>query len=173
MTERRRRESGFSLIEITIAGAIIVLLVAIIVPRLFSARLRANEASAAASIHAITVAESIYNSTYPQAGYANSLARLGSLGNNCESVNASNACLIDSKLSTGMKDGYLFEIIGDGNTPDTSYKLTGVPESSTSGGSCGFSSDQSGAVHISTIHASSGGSRSAGAGSDTCSLATN
>ncbi|MBZ5521300.1 MAG: prepilin-type N-terminal cleavage/methylation domain-containing protein [Acidobacteriia bacterium] len=173
MTERRDKESGFSLIEITIAAAIIVLLVAIMVPRMFSARIRANEASAEVSIHAITAAESIFNSAYPQAGYANSLDKLGSHGGNCDTVNASNACLIDSKLSSGMKDGYLFEVIGDGNTPDASYKVTGVPEAIGGSGNCSFASDQSGSLHITTAHASSGGSRSAGLSGNGCSLVSN
>src|SRR5260221_37409 len=166
MTDRRVKYSGFSVIEVTIAVAIIMLLVAIVVPRMFSARVRANEASAEASVHAINVAETLYNNTYPQTGYANSLAILGSHGGNCDTVNASNACLVDSTLSTGIKAGYMFEILGDGNTPDVTYNVTASPEAIGGTGVCTFSSDQTGTIRASTAHASVGGSRSSGVSSD-------
>jgi len=161
------------MIEVTIVVAIIMLLVTIIIPRLFFARARANEASAEASIHAINVAEALYNSTYPQTGYANSLVKLGSHGGNCDTVNASNACLIDSTLSTGIKAGYLFDIVGDGNKPDLAYTLNAVPQALGGTGVCAFTSNQTGAVHISTASSSVAGTRSSGASSEVCGLATN
>ncbi|HWZ42215.1 MAG TPA: type II secretion system protein [Candidatus Saccharimonadales bacterium] len=172
MTERRVKQSGFSVIEVTIAVAIMMLLVAIVVPRMFSAKVRANEASAEASIHVINVAEALYNNTYPQAGYANSLAVLGSHGGNCETVNSSNACLVDSTLSTGIKAGYLFEILGDGNTPDVAYSVTASPEAAGGTGSCAFSSNQTGVIQITTAPVGAAGSRSSGLSGDVCGSAS-
>src|SRR5258708_4358736 len=134
-------ESGFSMVEITIVVAIIVLLAAIIVPRMFQAKMKANEASAEASIHAITVAQITYNNSYPAVGFSNSLGKLSGHGSNCETVNSSNACLINSDLGSGLKDGYLFEIVGDVNVPDRGYCVSGVPQALGTPCSCAFSSD--------------------------------
>jgi type II secretory pathway pseudopilin PulG len=160
------------MIEAAIVVAIIMLLVTIIIPRLFFARARANEASAEASIHAINVAETLYSNTYPQIGYANSLVKLGSHGGDCDTVNSSNACLIDSTLSTGIKAGYLFEIVGDGNKPDLAYQLNATPQAAGSSGACAFTSSQTGSIHISTASSGVTGSRSSGAASDVCGMAT-
>lgn len=164
-------ESGFSMVEITIVIAIIVLLAAIIVPRMFQAKMKANEASAEASIHAITVAQMTYNNSYPAVGYSNSLGKLSGHGSSCETVNSSNACLINSDLGTGLKDGYMFEIIGDGNVPDRTYRLTGVPQSLGASGNCAFSSDQTGAVQVSGITVESGGRSSGGSTTVVCASA--
>jgi prepilin-type N-terminal cleavage/methylation domain-containing protein len=164
-------ERGFSMVEITIVVAIIVLLAAIIVPRMFQAKMKANEASAEASIHAITVAQMTYNNSYPAVGFSNSLDKLSGHGSNCATVNSSNACLINSDLGSGLKDGYMFEIIGDGNVPDRTYKLTGVPQALGTSGSCAFSSDQTGGIHVSSIVVEAGGRSSGGSGTVTCGSA--
>jgi prepilin-type N-terminal cleavage/methylation domain-containing protein len=164
-------ESGFSMVEITIVVAIIVLLAAIIVPRMFQAKMKANEASAEASIHAITVAQITYNNSYPAVGFSNSLGKLSGHGSNCETVNSSNACLINSDLGSGLKDGYLFEIVGDGNVPDRSYHLTGVPQALGISGSCAFSSDQTGALSVASVTVESGGRSSGGSSAVVCGSA--
>jgi len=164
-------ESGFSMVEITIVVAIIVLLAAIIVPRMFQAKMKANEASAEASIHAITVAQITYNNSYPAVGFSNSLGKLSGHGSNCETVNSSNACLINSDLGSGLKDGYLFEIVGDGNVPDRSYRLTGVPRALGTSGSCAFSSDQTGALSVASVTVESGGRSSGGSSTVACGSA--
>lgn len=164
-------ESGFSMVEITIVIAIIVLLAAIIVPRMFQAKMKANEASAEASMHAITVAQITYNNSYPAVGFSNSLGKLSGHGSSCETVNSSNACLINSDLGSGLKDGYMFEIIGDGSIPDRTYRLTGVPQTLGTSGSCSFSSDQTGAMQISSITVESGGRSSGGSNTVVCASA--
>jgi type II secretory pathway pseudopilin PulG len=164
-------ESGFSMVEITIVVAIIVLLGAIIIPRMFQAKMRANEASAEASIHAITVAQMTYNNSYPSVGFSNSLGKLSGHGSSCETVNSSNACLINSDLGIGLKDGYMFEIIGDGDTPDRSYRVTGVPQALGTSGTCSFSSDQTGAMHIASVSVDSGGRSSGGSSTVACASA--
>jgi type IV pilus assembly protein PilA len=143
----RSRQYGFSLTELVIVVAVILVVAAIAVPRLLHARMRANQASATASLKAIQSAEAIYTSSYPAVGYSASLMNLGRNGSTCETVSSTNACLIDDALSTGIKSGYIFDLTGDSFTPDQSYTVTAVPESVGSSGECSFSSDQSGGIH--------------------------
>jgi len=141
------RESGFSLIELLIVVAVILVILAIAVPRLLHARIRANEASATASIRAIQSAEALYSSSYPAVGYSARLVNLGKNGTACESVSSANACLIDDMLATGSKNGYTFDLTGDGATPDSAYNIHAVPISNGYTGQCSFSSDESGSIH--------------------------
>ncbi|HXB22778.1 MAG TPA: prepilin-type N-terminal cleavage/methylation domain-containing protein [Candidatus Solibacter sp.] len=140
------RQSGFSLTELIIVVAVILVIVAIAVPRLLHARIRANEASAAASIRALHSAEAVYASNYPAIGYSAKLANLGRNGSTCESVGSTNACLIDDALATGIKNGYMFDLTGDGATPDNAYSINAVPISNGYTGQCSFSADQSGSI---------------------------
>jgi type II secretory pathway pseudopilin PulG len=162
------RAEGFSVLELLVVVMMILVLVAIIVPRMLHARMKANEASAIESMRVIREAEDMYRTSYPAVGYSGSLADLGSHGSNCESTSKTNACLImDNALTSGMKSGYTFELIGDGNTPTTGYTLTAVPQSLGNSGRCVFVDDQNGIVrqaangnsdpsHFSTTRAVSG-----------------
>jgi type II secretory pathway pseudopilin PulG len=142
------RAQGFSVLEMVVVVLVILVLVAIVTPRMLHARMKANEASAIASMRVIREAEDMYRSSYPAVGYSASLADLGSHGRNCESASKTNACLImDNALTSGMKSGYIFELVGDGNTPATGYTLTAVPQSLGNSGRCAFVADQSGMVH--------------------------
>jgi hypothetical protein len=146
---------------------VILVIVAIAIPNVLQAKMRANEAAAVASMNTIHTAEILYSSTYPQTGFAGNLADLGRHGSNCQTPGKTNSCLIaDDALTSGVKDGYMFELVGDGSTPVSNYTLTATPLSTGTTGRCTYSSGQSG--QISVVNQPSGGRFSAG--SSPCSL---
>lgn len=147
MFRTRSGESGFSVIELLVVVAIILTIVAIAVPRMLQGRVKAKEAAAISSIKAIQNAQQLYSQTYPDRGYASTLAYLGpSSSGACDSP--LNACFIDALLASGIKGGYMFELQGDGNTPVSGYTVTATPDGSHGLGSsqCVFESDQTGVI---------------------------
>jgi type IV pilus assembly protein PilA len=121
-----QKQKGFSLIELLIVVAIILIIAAIAIPNLLRARMAANESSAVASIRTINTAMITYNSSYPTVGFATALTNLGGAANPCVSA-AANACLIDSVLSAGVKSGYTFTAASAGGVPATQYFATASP----------------------------------------------
>jgi len=139
------------MVEVLVVVLIILLIAAISLPRLNRSRMMANEASAVASIRAVQGAEAMYSSEYPQAGFAGRLSDLGNHGTDCASPSKTNACLImDGSLTSGLKSGYTFDLVGDGYTPDRSYTLTATPISLDATGRCTFFGDQTGQIHTVT-----------------------
>ena len=121
-----RKQKGFSLIELLIVVAIILIIAAIAIPNLLRARMAANESSAVASIRTINTAMVTYNSTYPTVGFAGSLAVLGGVAP-CTPTSTT-ACLIDSVLAAGVKSGYNFAAApGVVAAPQTTYYATAIP----------------------------------------------
>ena len=100
-----RNQRGFSLIELLIVVAIILIIAAIAIPNMMRSRMAANEASAVNSLRALTTAENMYSSTYPTDGFACNLNTLGPGSNPADSVHAG---IIDSVLASGFKAGYTF-----------------------------------------------------------------
>jgi len=120
-----RKQKGFSLIELLIVVAIILIIAAIAIPNLLRARIAANESSAVASIRTLNTAQISYNSAYPTVGFAAGLANLQ--GTSCSPPTSAGACLIDTQLGSGTKSGYAFSMVGSGGTPASSYMAIGSP----------------------------------------------
>lgn len=143
-------QHGFSLIELLIVVAIILIIAAIAIPDLLRSRVSANQASAVGSLHAIATAEVSYSSTYGT-GYSPDLPSLDGLAG---SGSASAAGLIDSVLGSGVKSAYSFtyKANASGSTPlYPSYTLTGQPTfgCGTGNGNCYFT-DSSGVIRFNT-----------------------
>jgi prepilin-type N-terminal cleavage/methylation domain-containing protein len=104
-TSRRGNGQGFSLIELLIVIAIILLIAAIAIPNLLRAKIAANEASATDSVRQIATAQVAYAAAYPTIGYSANLSSLGGPSTGC-APSSTTACFIDSVLSSGSKSGY-------------------------------------------------------------------
>ncbi len=142
-----KKQKGFSLIELLIVVAIILIIAAIAIPNLLRSRMAANEASAVGSIRTINTSQVTYSSTYPNIGFANSLASLGGTAASCTgSATSTNSCLLDSVLSLGTKSGYTFAIAGTTGTPVVTYTVSGIPVVVGQTGQRAFFSDQSGVI---------------------------
>jgi type IV pilus assembly protein PilA len=103
-----KHQRGFTLIEMLVVVAIILIIAAVTIPSMTGAKVHADEASAVASIRAINQAEVSYMATY--GGYAESLANLG--GAEPCTRSAATACILDQSLAEGEKSGYHFVAVG-------------------------------------------------------------
>ena len=128
---------GFSLIELLIVVAIILIIAAIAIPNLMRARMAANDSSGAASERTIVTGEIGYFAAYPTIGYA-TLAALGGASPCTPAV--ATGCLIDNNLATngagGGKSGYKFTsapATGAGSPIPNEFWTTGTPISAQTG----------------------------------------
>ena len=147
---------GFSLIELLIVVAIILIIAAIAIPNLMRARMAANESSAVSSLRTINTGEITYQSTYPTVGYAPALANLGGgLGVACV-PSSTTACLIDSVLSNNGnpansgKSGYFFTT-GAGTVAsgiNVGYTVVAVPMVLNGTGVRAFCAEQDAVVRV-------------------------
>ena len=148
---RTKKASGFSLIELLIVVAVILVIAAIAIPNLMRSRMAANEASAVASLRSINTSQVVYQSSYGSS-FAPTLTALsdgGSAANCLPTVVPSStaSCLLDSALATGSKGSYVFTYapLTTGGTV-SSYSVNADPVSS--GTSRHFFTDQTIVIRV-------------------------
>jgi len=127
----KKDSRGFSLIELLIVVAIILIIAAIAIPSLTGVKNSGNQVSAIKSLQAITEAEQMYHDTYNQ-GYSTTLAQLGPATGGTPSASAS-GLIQDTALLSGVKAGYIFK-----------YTPTGAGSSTGGGSDAGGSAEGAG-----------------------------
>ncbi len=144
----RKDSRGFSLIELLIVVAIILIIAAIAIPDLLKSRIAANQASAVGSLRTINTSEVTYSSTYTT-GFSTTLLDLdGPPGSSLPTA----AGLIDSVLGNGTKSGYAFPYVGVlANGRYDSYSVNANPTQGcgTGNGNC-YYTDNSGVIRLNT-----------------------
>ena len=153
-----KKQKGFSLIELLIVVAIILIIAAIAIPNLLRSRMAANQASAVGSVRTINTAAISYNSTYGN-GFPPSLKAIGNDGTT--TISCTNAELVDTVLTSGTKSGYTF-ILSKGSTHVNSsasscsagygysdgYMITAVPVTVGTTGQTSYCTDASGVIRF-------------------------
>ena len=141
----RNKQKGFSLIELLIVVAIILIIAAIAIPNLLRSKMAANEASAVGSMRTINTSSVEYSTTY--GGFPPTLLSLG--GPAGGTATSSSAELIDAVLAGGTKSGYSFSYTTgatDSNGNILAYTMTSIPTSMGVTGQRTFFTDQSGVI---------------------------
>jgi type IV pilus assembly protein PilA len=152
-----KKEKGYSLIELLIVVAIILVVAAIAIPNLLRSRIAANEASAVGSVRRMNAAANSYSSTYRN-GFPPSQAAMGTGSPPAANASCDEAQLIDNVLTSGTKNGYTF-IYKMANTNATkfsgctkaggnSYFIESHPQTVGQTGQRSFCSDQSGVIRF-------------------------
>jgi len=143
-----RKQKGFSLIELLIVVAIILIIAAIAIPNLLRSKIAANEASAVASTRTLVTAEATYNTTFQT--YTGTLADLGPTSGTATSTAAG---LIDDVMAkadgtNGYKSGYKFTLAATGAAaPYTGFTIQTLPKDDKSGNR-NFCTDESGVLRF-------------------------
>lgn len=128
----RKSQAGFSLIELLVVVAVILVIAAIAIPNYIQSKMRSNEASAAQSLRNISTAEILYSSTYG-INFSTNLLQLSGTGINPDQNNAG---LIDEVLAGGTKSGYVITytpLTNDAFGHTATYSVTADPQTSNTG----------------------------------------
>jgi len=152
-------QGGFSLIELLIVVAIILIIAAIAIPNLLRSRMAANQASAVANVRTITTAAVSYWVTYSN-GYPPSLAALGGMG---PGATCDAAVLVDTVITAApsQKSGYQFAYVGEQGTVATAptgcsnkgfngYLVSAIPITVGVTGNISYCSTEPGIIHYDT-----------------------
>src|SRR6202166_2737605 len=140
-----RRQKGFSLIELLIVVAIILIIAAIAIPNLLRAKIAANQSSAVGSLRTLNTACIAFSTSYGQ--YPAALSNLGPIGSG-GTASSTSADLIDSVLSGGTKSGYVFTFTAGAS--NQSYSITAKPITAATTGQNMYYTDQSGVIRVDT-----------------------
>ncbi len=143
----RRKGAGFSLIEMIIVVAIILIIAAIAIPRLLKSKMAANEAAAVQSLRVVTTAQVTYDAIYNQ-GYAPTLMSLGPPPPGSQAT-AAHADMVDEVLASGIRNGYSFVYVAidaAGNGKPTAFTVNANPVSPGQTGERYFFVDQTNVI---------------------------
>jgi type IV pilus assembly protein PilA len=145
-------QRGFSLIELLIVVAIILIIAAIAIPDFLKSKMAANQASAVGSLRVIDSSEVMYNSSYGK-GYSAALANLKAPPVGTQPSMAA-AALLDEVLGSGLKSGYTF--IYTANSPDSlgdyqGYTVNANPVALHASGEVYYFTDQSYVIRLNNI----------------------
>ena len=140
-----KKQKGFSLIELLIVVAIILIIAAIAIPNLLKSKMAANESSAVGSLRTINTGEVTFAAGCPSVGFSTALNELNAGSAACPTGQG----IIDAALATGTKSGYQFAYtpgVADASGVISTYTITATPLTPNTTGTRYFFTDQTGVI---------------------------